>query len=281
MLEYPEVVTIAKQLNNAIKGKTILSVLPPAKPHKFCWFNGDPATYNSAISNTSVIDTKAFGIFVEIDFSNNTHLCINDGVHPRFFSCNTSSDIPNNYQLFINFTDGTCLVFTVAMYGGIYLHDGNYDNEYYIKSKQYFTPGSKDFKDSFYEQIVNCKKTMSAKAFLATDQHFPGIGNGVIQDILFNAKINPRTQISTLTDKEKDSLYSCTVETLSKMEKSGGRNTEVDIYGKNGTYKTLMSKETYSKPCPICCSSIVKETYLGGSVYYCPNCQPLHNDKKK
>ena len=122
---------------------------------------------------------------------------------------------------------------------------------------------------------------MSAKAFLATDQHFPGIGNGVIQDILFNAKINPRTQISTLTDKEKDSLYSCTVETLSKMEKSGGRNTEVDIYGKNGTYKTLMSKETYSKPCPICCSSIVKETYLGGSVYYCPNCQPLHNDKKK
>lgn len=280
MLEYPEVVTITKQFNETINGKTVTSVLPPVKPHKFCWFNGDPTLYEKEISNSVIKNSEGFGIFVEINFSNGKHLCINDGVHARYFSNNNSSDIPNNYQLLINFSDNSCLVFTVAMYGGIYLHDGNYDNDYYLKSRKSFTPNSKNFKDCFYEQINNCKKTMSAKAFLATDQHFPGIGNGVIQDILFNAKINPKTPISTLTETEKDNLFSCTIETLSKMTELSGRNTEIDIYGENGLYKTLMSKDTYTQPCPICGSSITKETYLGGSVYYCLNCQPLRKLSK-
>lgn len=281
MLEYPEVTSITKQLNETIKEKSILSVLPPVKPHKFCWFNGDPSLYNSMLAGTSVKDASAFGIFVEINFSNNKHLCINDGVHLRFFSDNSSPDIPKNYQLMINFSDKSCLVFTVAMYGGIYLHDGNYENEYYIKSKKSFLPDSKEFKDSFYEQINNLKQNMSIKAFLATDQHFPGIGNGVIQDILFNAKINPKTPISALNDKAKDNLFSCTVETLLKMASLGGRDTESNLFGENGSYKTLMSKETYASPCPVCGSTIVKEAYLGGSVYYCPKCQPIPIKSKK
>lgn len=275
MIEYPEVITLTKQLNDTIKGKKVTSVFPPVKPHKFCWFNGDPILYEKEISNSTISDIEGFGIFVEIIFSNGKHLCINDGVHPRFFSDNSLNDIPKNYQLLINFADNSCLVFTVAMYGGIFLHNGNYDNEYYIKSKKSFLPTSNEFKVFFYEQINNCKQTMSAKAFLATDQHFPGIGNGVIQDILFNAKINPKTSISSFSEIDKDNLFSCTVKTLSEMTQLLGRNTEIDIYGKNGSYKTLMSKDTYSKPCPICGSSIIKETYLGGSVYYCPNCQPL------
>lgn len=280
MLEYPEVVTIAKQLNEVISGKSVQAVFPPVKPHKFCWFNGDPALYNSLMAGASLVETSGFGIFVEMNFSNGKKLCINDGVHPRFFSDNSNPDIPDNYQLLIRFTDNSCLVFTVAMYGGIYLHDGNYDNEYYLKSQKAFLPDSKEFKDSFYEQLSTCKKTMSAKAFLATDQHFPGIGNGVIQDILFTAKINPRLPISSLDENSKDALFESTIKVLAKMASQGGRDTEIDIFGNRGSYKTQMSKETYALPCPCCSSAIIKEAYLGGSVYYCPVCQPLPKKNK-
>ena len=38
---------------------------------------------------------------------------------------------------------------------------------------------------------------------------------------------------------------------------------------------TLLSKNTFTEPCPGCGGAIVKEAYLGGAVYYCPVCQPL------
>ena len=58
-------------------------------------------------------------------------LCFNDGVNVRLIK---TEALPKAYQLAIAFEDGEALVFTVAMYGGIILHRGEYDNEYYQKS---------------------------------------------------------------------------------------------------------------------------------------------------
>ncbi|MDE7008051.1 MAG: hypothetical protein K2P07_07815 [Lachnospiraceae bacterium] len=38
-------------------------------------------------------------------------------------------------------------------------------------------------------------------------------------------------------------------------------------------YWTLLSKLTVGKPCPYCGSNIQKASYLGGTVYFCPECQ--------
>lgn len=49
MLELPEILTLASQLKMAAAGKTVRRVLPPTKVHKFCWFSGDPASYDAAL----------------------------------------------------------------------------------------------------------------------------------------------------------------------------------------------------------------------------------------
>jgi formamidopyrimidine-DNA glycosylase len=54
----------------------------------------------------------------------------------------------------------------------------------------------------------------------------------------------------------------------------GGRDTEKDLYGLCGGYITRMSSKTASKPCPACGHEIIKEAYMGGSIYYCEHCQP-------
>jgi formamidopyrimidine-DNA glycosylase len=59
------------------------------------------------------------------------------------------------------------------------------------------------------------------------------------------------------------------------MAEKGGRDTEKDLFGNAGGYKTLLSKNTYKNPCPNCGNTIVKEAYLGGAIYFCPVCQPL------
>ena len=57
------------------------------------------------------------------------------------------------------------------------------------------------------------------------------------------------------------------------MIDKGGRDTEKDIFGNEGGYKVLLSKNTFKSPCPKCGVVLKKETYLGGSIYYCPCCQ--------
>ncbi len=272
MIELPEALTLAKQLNETVTGAQVVEVSPPTKPHKFCWFNGEPTDYAEQLIGQRVRKAEGFGIYCEITFDGGKRLCVNDGVNVRLCEADKA---PKSYQLMIAFSDGRALVFTVAMCGGIFLHSGDYDNEYYLKSRSYVSPLSDDFYEQFRSLIERSKGSMSAKAFLATQQRFPGIGNGVLQDILFDARINPRRKLSTLSDEERGALYRSTVSVIKQMTELGGRDTERDIFGSSGGYVTRMSKNSLASGCPECGGDIIKETYLGGSVYYCPDCQPL------
>lgn len=282
MLELPEVLARAAELRETVVGKTVDKVLPPSKAHKFCWYNGEPEAYHAALAGKKVTGAEGFGIYVEISFggedagenagqnTGGNRLCLNDGVNMRIVP---TEKAPKNYQMLIAFTDGTALVFTVAMYGGIYLHDGNYDNEYYEKSRQAVSPFAPEFEEYFLRRKSEESGRLSAKAFLATKQRFPGIGNGVLQDILFAARIHPKRKLETLTEEEWSGLYRAAVSVLREMREQGGRDTEKDLFGKPGRYVTKMSKNACAAGCPVCGNAITKEAYLGGSVYYCSNCQ--------
>jgi len=93
--------------------------------------------------------------------------------------------------------------------------------------------------------------------------------------ILWKAKIHPKRKISTLKDENKEVLYSSIKAVLSNMTELGGRDTEKDLHSNNGGYKTKMSKNNVGSSCVLCGGIIKKENYLGGSIYYCENCQLL------
>ena len=270
MMELPEVNNIKNQLSENIIGKRIKTVKPPTKIHKFCWYNGDVAQYDNLIKGASVNSAEGFGIFVEIGFDNGYKLCFNDGVNVRLID---EDKIRKDYQLLIEFEDESKLLFNVAMYGSIILHHNDYDNEYYIKSKEGISPFSSEFKKYYYDLFTKVKPVCSAKAFLAAGQRIPGIGNGVLQDILFDAGIHQKRRINTFTEEDKEKLLNSITNILKSMIDNGGRDTEKDIFGNEGGYKVLLSKNTFKSPCPKCGAVLKKETYLGGSIYYCPCCQ--------
>ena len=162
------------------------------------------------------------------------------------------------------------------MYGGIWAYRGIFDNPYYQGSINSVSPLDDNFNELYFDNIIkNTTKDLSLKALLATEQRIPGLGNGVLQDILFNARLHPKRKKSSLTDFHKDELFHSLKVTLDKMTDLGGRDTEKDLYGNIGGYKTILSKNTIKTPCPICSNAIVKESYLGGAVYFCPICQTL------
>jgi len=271
MLEIPESKTVSLQVNEVLTGKRIIQVYHAASSPKFAWYNGDPAEYHPLLAGRQVLSARGHGMFVDIFFDHNTFITVSDGVNMRYYP--SSEACPPKYQLLVEFDNGACVVFTVAMYGGIWAYRGLWDNSYHQRSLVSISPLDDAFNERFFEKMFKNTKDMSMKAFLATEQRIPGLGNGVLQDILFHAGIHPKRKKSTLKDFEKQKLFYCMKTTLLQMTDYGGRNTEKDLMGQYGGYKTILSKKTLNKPCPNCGGVIVKEAYMGGAVYYCPNCQ--------
>lgn len=273
MLELPEVITLAKQSNETLKSKKIAHVFNATKVHKFTFYNGDPLEYGKYLVGKTIELVKGYGMFVDFFLNDEAIISIGDGVSPRYG--NRGEKIPDNYQLLIAFEDESFLAFTVAMYGFINVYpDGVIDNKYHILSEESISPLSENYtEDSFRTLFSEAKKDLSAKALLATEQRIPGVGNGVLQDILFNAKIHPKRKKSTFSEEEKTTLFQSLKNTLKEMTSKGGRDTQKDLYGNNGGYSTILSAKTWKNPCPACGGKIEKEAYLGGTIYYCPNCQ--------
>ena len=124
-----------------------------------------------------VCGAGAFGIYVELELEDGVRLAFNDGVSVRLMG--PKDRRPARYQLMVDFTDGYTLVFSVSMYGGIICHSGNYDNEYYVKSRESVSPLSSLFDREYFQGLISgVKPSASAKAFLATEQRIPGLGNG-------------------------------------------------------------------------------------------------------
>lgn len=273
MIELPEAITIAEQINKTLKGKRIKSVVAAYSPHKFAWYHGKPENYSNLLLNRLVGKAESYGGFVEIS-AEDTIMLFGDGANIRFF--NAGEKRPQKHQLLVEFEDLSALIVSIQMYGGIWcFKDGEFENIYYHISKSKPSPLSAKFDKAYFYNILSAKgvEKLSAKALLATEQRIPGLGNGTLQDILFNAGIHPKKKVATFTDDEIEGLFNSIKVTLQEMADKGGRDTEKDLFGCFGSYKTILSKNTVDKACPICGSLIKKEAYLGGSIYYCSKCQ--------
>jgi ribosomal protein S13 len=114
---------------------------------------------------------------------------------------------------------------------------------------------------------------LSLKAFLATEQRIPGFGNGLCQDVLWNARLHPKTKLKQLNKDQIEKLYNTIINLTKEIVELGGRDTETNLLGEKGHYHTKMSILGLKEACPECGSEIIKENYLGGSIYTCPKCQ--------
>jgi formamidopyrimidine-DNA glycosylase len=273
MIELPEAVTLARQLNESVQGKRVAQVIAAHSPHKFAWFHGDPSNYRALLEGKTVGPARNQGGLVEIEVGD-ARLLFGDGVSLRIHR--RGEDRPPKHQLLLEFEDGSGLSASVQMYGGLWaFKKGTYENPYYEKARKASSPLSGEFDRAYFAHLVDPPKArkLSAKGFLATEQRIPGLGNGVLQDILFAAKLHPKRKVDTLTAGEQQALFRSVKGTLAEMSKKGGRDTEKDLYGQDGGYRTKLSRNTVGQPCPTCRRKILKENYMGGAIYFCPGCQ--------
>lgn len=276
MIELPEALILASQISQHLSGKTVISTTAAQSPHKFAWYHGDPANYPAKLNGSRVLFARGLGMFVEITLSN-CMLLFSDGANLRLHP--QAGPVPAKHQLLLGFEDGCSLSASVAMYGGVvcWANSELYENSYYTTAQAKPSPLSEVFDETYIRALLapESARKLPLKAALATEQRIPGLANGCLQDILWEARLHPRRKVSALSDAELQQLYISLKQTLREMTRAGGRSTEKDLFGQPGGYQVRLCAQNNGKPCPRCGSLIVKEAYLGGSIYTCPTCQQV------
>jgi len=285
MIELPEAYVLAKQLNETVAGRTIVEAEANQSPHGFAFYNQPVEMYNALLAGQTIVASQP-GAARSCTCGGNVDIVCTDkmiviSTPIRYIA--PGGKLPAKHQLRLLLDDGASITCTVQMWGAMLVceKDGTGTPAEWYTDKD--MPGlyAEAFDYTYFKSMAEGKGGLSAKAFLATEQRIPGLGNGVLQDILYNARIHPRTRLDSLSETQFKGLYDSTKATTAAMRDEGGRDTEKDIFWNAGGYKTKLSAKTKDSYCQICGGPIVREAYLGGNVYFCPTCQPYSKAKSK
>jgi formamidopyrimidine-DNA glycosylase len=273
MIELPEAVVIAQQITNTLKGKRIAQAVANASPHKFAWYTGNPAEYNNWLAGKVIGTGHGIGGCIEFEAGD---MLLSISAPIRYHG--QGEKHPKKHQLFLEFDDGTAISSSAQMWGGFLCFpkgsEAGFPDSDIARKRP--SPLMDAFTRAYFDSLFNGDTPkLSAKAFLATEQRIPGLGNGVLQDILWTAHIHPKRKMGDLRGEELDVMYAAVKQVLAVMTMKGGRDTERDLFGQPGGYKTILSKNTVDTACPACGTAICKEPYLGGAIYFCSGCQSL------
>ena len=275
MFELPEFVTLAKQMNDALKGKTIQRGQLGNSPQKFLWYNRSHEEFDQLTKGKTVGEARAKGKWLFLPLEPGYVLVLGE-CGGKVLYHNSGSKVPKKYHLYVTFEDDSFLTATTQMWGAMELYEkGEEQKRQYIMGMK-TTPIEPEFTFTYFgtllDDLTNGKKR-SAKALLTQDQIIPGLGNAIAQDILFRAHLHPRHPIADLNTDQRYTLYSAIVDTVGEVTEMGGRYDEYDLYNNPGGYIRKMDKNAVGRPCPECGAEIEKIQYLGGTCYFCPNCQ--------
>ena len=271
MIELPEALTIARQMNDELNGKRIESGNQGNSTHKFAWYNHKPEEYEEILAGKTVDEVTGYGNWIfaalEPDFT-----LVLGCMGGRILFHQNEDTLPKKYHLMLHFEDDTYLTVTIHMWGSIKLLGESEDVNFHTT----LTPLSHEFTYDRFNQLLEDyeeRDKKSIKYFMISGPGVLGIGNSYLQDILFRAKIHPKRLVVDISDGETRKLYDAIRETMKEAIELGGRYDERDLYNNPGGYVRILDSKAKGNPCRECGTPIEKIQYLGGASYLCPSCQ--------
>jgi formamidopyrimidine-DNA glycosylase len=275
MFELPEFITLARQINGAVTGKTIRRGSLGNSPHKFIWYNRTPEEFSGLTAGRTVGTAHARGkwLFVPLEPG---YLLLFGECGGRLLYHPPGATLPEKYHLWLAFDDGSSLTALTQMWGAMELYEAGQEQErQYLKGMRP-TPVDPEFTFAYFSALIEellAGEKRSVKALLTQEQLVPGLGNALAQDILFRAGLHPRHPLGDLSAAQRQGLYDAIVAVVDAAIAAGGRNDEFDLHNRPGKYERLMDSRAASHPCPACGAAVEKIQYRGGACYLCPRCQ--------
>jgi len=128
---------------------------------------------------------------------------------------------------------------------------------------------SSAFTPQAFEALIKGRRHQ-ARVFLMDQSALSAIGNAYADEILFAARIHPKTPCSRLSPEERSSLYqsirSVMAWGIAEVQKAG-QPIEVKVRDH------MKVRNRKDEPCPVCGTTIRRAGVLGYDSFFCPRCQ--------
>lgn len=216
-----------------------------------------------ALEGNSFESTSRHGKYLFLHTKNEPILVMHFGMTGEPVYYKHEADQPEYARVVFSFDNGFHLAYNCPrMLGTITLTDST---ESYIKKKDLGPDAYKDVNVDKFQDLFSKKRGMIKSALM--DQSFiAGVGNECSDEILYQAKIHPKTKVQDLSQKQLEKLYKVMREVLETK-------IDADMKGEPLPEDYILRNREEGADCPKCDGKIKKITVSGRSGYYCPKCQ--------
>jgi formamidopyrimidine-DNA glycosylase len=275
VFELPELITLSRQINQSMRGRTVARGTIGHTPHRFVRYNRTREEFASLARGKSVGRSHCRGTWLFVPLDPGFVLALGDcGGQVLFQEAGIAA--PSRHHLLLSFQDGSRFVVATRSRGELELHaKGQERNRQNIRDMRR-TPMDPEFTFEYFSALVADLaggEPRSVKGLLTQDQLIPGLGSALAQDILFAARLDPRHTLEDLGRGQKKRMYSAIMTTVGRAVRRGGRSDELDLFGRPGGYERVLGGRARQRVCPGCGAALQSIRSPGSVCTFCPVCQ--------
>ncbi len=283
MPELPEVETIARGVDERIRGARIVSA----------WFSRysepmktPPEVQKRALTDASFLSVRRVGKHIVCDLTADrpnrdqlpsTTLCaalqwvVHLGMTGRLLVTSAKATLVAHTHARLTLDDGRELRFVDARrFGRLELRDLRHETPFSGPGTEPLSISSEDFAHLFRARKISIKSALLNQTLLH------GVGNIYADESLFRAGIRPRKIAARLTRIQLERLRLALREVLNQAIELGGSSVSdyVDANGVKGFFQ--LEHRVYGcagQPCRVCQEPIQRIVLAGRGTHFCPKCQ--------
>jgi len=221
-----------------------------------------PQTLGRALKDNQFDSTRRHGKHLLVELHHGGWLAMHFGMSGslEYFAADKKS--PDYTQLLLSFKNCHHLAYVAPRkLGRIALTD---NPRTYIEAHQ-LGPDALALSPAEFRQLASGRRG-SIKAWLMDQQNLAGIGNIYSDEILYQARIHPQTNVSDLNKAMLDNLYCKMHQVFDIAIKAHADPAQLPE-------KFLLPHRDKDGRCPGCGGPLKKISVTGRSAWYCPACQ--------
>ena len=271
MPELPEVETYRRFIDELAVGQTI-TALEVLDAHVLAT---PPDQLRAAVVGRTIQATKRLGKNCFLELDNGKVLVLHFGMTGDVGAYRDAPDAPRFTRVALHLADsGLRLAFIdPRKFGRIRLADSV---AAYQQAKK-LGPDALDITAAELQQKLGRRKTL-LKPLLLDQSITAGLGNWIVDEVLFQAKIHPERLGVSLSDREFQALHRAIQLVLATAIKQEAKYRDFPasflIHAREWDTSATPGTEAH-KFCPLHPKVEIKKYYVGGrATYICPRCQP-------
>jgi len=274
MPELPEVETISRQMNRALKGSTIQEV------RVYFGRKNSPRKkkFIEVLTGRKILSVERRAKVILVKLSGGYTMAVHLKMTGRLLLKKANSDRTKHTHVVFKLSGNRELHWEdFRKFGWIKVLDKSEFDQWL--SDQHFGPEplKRGFNEKKFAACLRTRPNATIKQTLMVPQCIAGIGNIYVAEALWVAKIHPLTKISALGDNDMKRLYNAIIKILKLAIPAGGTSADANwqnLYGQPGRYvNQLKVYGRDNQPCLRCQTRLCKIKIGGRGTTYCPSCQ--------